>query len=125
VNVFVNPAANGGSGTAVDLSSAYNVSAFYTDADESAITTGLDGVGYAYSANILNAGADVNGVQFTFGPANQANAVYGTGTPITLPAGNFATLQLLATRPRKRSRSHTTTVVHRNLHRASAIGAVL
>ncbi len=97
VNIFVNPAVSSGSGTAVDLSSAYNVSAFYTDADESAITTGLDGVGYAYSANILNAGADFNGVQFAFGAADQANAVYGTGTKIALPAGNFATLQLLAT----------------------------
>jgi hypothetical protein len=112
VNVFVNPAANGGSGTAVDLSSAYNVSAFYTDADESAITTGLDGVGYAYSANILNAGADVNGVQFTFGRANQANAVYGTGAGITLPAGNFATLQLLATGIEGNQAAQTVTVTY-------------
>jgi hypothetical protein len=112
VNVFVNPAASGGSGTAVDLSSAYNVSAFYTDADESAITTGLDGVGSAYSANLLNAGADVNGVQFTFGSANQPNAVYGTGTHITLPAGNFATLQLLATGIEGNQAAQTVTVTY-------------
>jgi hypothetical protein len=112
VNVFVNPAAVGGLGTVVDLSSAYNVSAFYTDADESAITTGLDGVGYAYSANILNAGADVNGAQFNFGPANQANAVYGTGSAITLPAGNFATLQLLATGIEGNQAAQTVTVTY-------------
>jgi hypothetical protein len=112
VNLFVNPAASGGSGTMVDLSAVDNVSAFYTDADESAITTGLDGVGYAYSANLLNAGADINGVQFTFGSANQANAVYGTGTPITLPAGNFATLQLLATGIEGNQAAQTVTVTY-------------
>ena len=112
VKVFVNPAASGGSGTAVDLSSAYNVSAVYTDADESAITTGLDGVGFAFSANLLNAGADVNGVQFTFGSANQPNAVFGTGSPITLPPGNFATLQLLATGIEGPQASQTVTVTY-------------
>jgi hypothetical protein len=112
VNVFVNPAASGGSGTPVDLSSAYNVSSFYTDTDESAITTGLDGVGYAYSANLLNAGADVNGVQFTFGPPNQANAVYGTGAAINVPAGNFATLQLLATGIEGNQAAQTVTVTY-------------
>jgi len=94
LNVFVNPPISGGSGTAVNLP--YNLNGFYTDTDESAITTGLDGVGFAYSANLLNTGLDFNGVQFTFGPANQANAVYGTGTAIPLPAGTYATLQLLA-----------------------------
>ncbi|HWY21491.1 MAG TPA: protease pro-enzyme activation domain-containing protein [Candidatus Acidoferrum sp.] len=112
VNVFVNPAASGGSGTVVDLSSAYNVSAFYTDADQSAITTGLDGVGFAFSANLLNSGADVNGVQFTFGSPNQPNAVYGTGSPITLPVGTFATLQLLATGIEGNQAAQTVTVTY-------------
>ncbi len=112
LTVFVNPPISGGSGTAVNLSSAYNLSGFYTDADESAITTGLDGVGYAYSANLLNAGLDFNGVQFTFGPANQPNAVYGTGAPVALPAGNFATLQLLATGIEGNQASQTVTVTY-------------
>jgi hypothetical protein len=112
VNVFVNPAISGGSGTAADLSSAYNLSAFYTDADETAITAGLDGVGYAYSANLLNSGLDFNGVQFTFGQANQPDAVYGTGAPITLPAGTFATLQLLATGIEGDQASQTVTVTY-------------
>ena len=112
LNLFVNPPATGGSGTAVDLSASYNLSAFYTDADETAITTGLDGVGYAYSANLLNSGLDLDGVQFTFGPANQSNAVYGTGTPITLPAGTFANLQLLATGIEGNQASQTVTVTY-------------
>ena len=99
VNVFVNPPSSGGSGTPVDLSSASNLYAFYNDADEGTITAtnSLDGVGYVYSANLLHAGLDAKGTQFTFGPPNQADAVYGTGTTIALPSGSFATLQLLGT----------------------------
>lgn len=114
INLFANPAVSGGSGTPVDLSSAYNVYAFYTNADESAITAtnSLDGVGYAFSANLLNSGIDFNGTQFTFGPANQSNAVYGTGTSIALPAGIFTTLQLLATGIEGNQASKTVTVTY-------------
>lgn len=98
VNVFVNPPISGGSGTAVDLSGAYNVYASYADANESSITlaNSLDGVGFVYSANLLQSGLDLNGTQFTFGPANQPDAVSGNKT-IPLPAGSFTTLQMLAT----------------------------
>jgi hypothetical protein len=112
VNVFVNPPTSGGSGTAVDLSSAYNLNGFYTDAEENTITTGLDGVGFAYSANLLKSGLDFNGVQFTFGPPNLPDAVYGTGTPITLPAGMYGTLQLLATGIEGNQASQTITVTY-------------
>jgi Pro-kumamolisin, activation domain len=99
-NLFVNPPITGGSGTAVNLSSGYNIYGFYTDAAEPTITptNSLDGVGSVYSANLLNSGLDFNGVQFSFGPANAPNAVTGSGSgPIALPAGSFATLQMLAT----------------------------
>jgi len=114
INLFVNPAASGGAGTQVDLSSAYNVYAFYTDADESAITDAhsLDGVGFTYSADLLNSGLDFLGTQFNFGPANQANAVYGTGTPIALPGGTYAALQLLATGIEGNQASQTVTVTY-------------
>lgn len=99
VNVFVNPANSGGSGTPVDLSSVYNIYGFYDDANESSITAtnSLDGVGYAFSANLLGSGLNYNGTQFTFGPANQPDAVYGTGAPIALPAGSYTNLEMLAT----------------------------
>jgi hypothetical protein len=99
LRIFVNPPTSGGSGTPVDLSSAYNVHAFYDDADETSITAtnSLDGVGYAFSANLLGAGLNVNGTQFNLGPANQANAVANPGKAINLPAGIYTTLQLLAT----------------------------
>jgi hypothetical protein len=114
IALFVNPATTGGSGTEVDLSSAYNVYGFYTDADQAAITgpNSLDGVGYAYSANLLNSGLDFNGAQFTFGPANQPDAVYGTGTAIPLPAGTYATLQMLATGIEGPQKSQTVTVTY-------------
>lgn len=99
INVFVNPATTGGSGTSVDLSSAFNVYGFYTDVDETAITptNSLDGVGYAYSANLLNSGLDFDGAQFSFGPANQPDTIANTSTAIPLPSGSYATLQMLAT----------------------------
>jgi hypothetical protein len=112
LDVFVNPPVAGGSGTTVDLTSVYNLNAIYTDADESAITSGLDGVGYAYSENILNAGLDFNGVQFTYGPPNQPDAVYGTGTSISLPAGSYGTLQLLATGIEGNQPSQTLTITY-------------
>ena len=99
-NLFVNPPTTGGSGTAVDLSSAYNIYGFYTDAAAPTITptNSLDGVGSVYSANLLNSGLDFNGVQFAFGPANAPDAVTGAGSgSIALPAGSFGTLQMLAT----------------------------
>jgi hypothetical protein len=114
VNLFINPAASGGSGTAVDLSSAYNVYAFYADSAESTITptNSLDGVGYAFSANVLGPGLDFNGAQFAFGPANQPDAVYGTGTAIPLPSGTYTSLRLLATGIEGNQASKTVTVTY-------------
>lgn len=114
VSLFINPAVTGGSGTPVDLSSAYNLYAFYDDANENSITAtnSLDGVGYTYSANLLNSGTDVGGTQFTFGPANQPDAAYGTGTSIALPTGYYTSLQMLATGIEGNQASKTLTVTY-------------
>jgi hypothetical protein len=85
----------GGAGTTVDLASAYNRNSIYND-NTSFTGDGLDGAGNAYSSNLLTANRILNGIQFNFGPANQPDAVYGDGKPVSLPAGQFATLQLLA-----------------------------
>jgi hypothetical protein len=92
-----------GSGTPVSLSSAYNLPGLYNDG----ITfgTGLDGAGFGYSSTLLTGNRILNGVQFNFGPANTKNCttscindtVYGTGSAIPLPSGQFTALQLLAT----------------------------
>jgi hypothetical protein len=86
----------GGSGTVAELSPAYNVYGIYTNGTAFS-TGGLDGVGWAYSANLLTSSRVWNGTQFKFGPANQLDAVSGTGEPITLPAGQFGHLVMLAT----------------------------
>ncbi|MGB6475354.1 MAG: hypothetical protein WBF04_14975 [Candidatus Sulfotelmatobacter sp.] len=85
----------GGSGTPVDLTAAYNRNSIYADGT-SFTTDGLDGEGYVYSSNLLTANRIMSGIQFNFGPANQPDSVSGDGKPIRLPAGQFATLQLLA-----------------------------
>jgi hypothetical protein len=104
-------AGTGGSGTPVNLSSAYNLNGIYTD-DTSFTTDGLDGGGFAYSSNLLTANRILNGVQFNFGPANQLDAVYGAGEPISLPAGKFTSLQLLATGTNGPVLSQTITVTY-------------
>jgi subtilase family serine protease len=86
----------GGSGTPVDLSSAYNVIGIYNNG-VTYNSGGLDGGGYSYSEKLLTPSRILYGNQFNFGPANHADAVSGTGQPIALPAGQFSELTLLAT----------------------------
>lgn len=97
----------GGSGTPVSLNSAYNLPALYTDG--TTFTTGMDGGGSGYSATLLTPNRILNGIQFNFGPANTTDcggssqpacandAISSAGQVISLPSGQFTTLQLLAT----------------------------
>lgn len=100
-----------GLGAPVDLSSAYNLVGFYADG-QTFTTGGLDGSGYAFSSNLLASARVLNGVQFLFGAANVNNAVYGTGQTINLPAGQFNTLQLLATGIQGNQKNQTITVTY-------------
>ncbi len=84
-----------GSGVPVNLASAYNVNAFYSDSTNFSTQGGLGG--FAYSSNLLTPSRVLNGIQFDFGQSNVANAIAGKGQTIPLPEGRFATLQLLAT----------------------------
>jgi len=98
-----------GTGTAVDLSSQFNLDGIYHDGT---IYTngGLDGVGYTYSANLLGTSRVFNGTLFSFGPANDLDAVASTGQTISLPAGQFSSLMLLATGVQGNQSSQTLTV---------------
>ena len=92
-----------GTGTQVDLSSEFNVNGIY--ADGSVYTTGgLDGDGYSYSAHLLTSSRVFDGLLFGFGPANMPDAVGCTGQSVSLPAGEFSNLILLAREIRRRSR---------------------
>jgi hypothetical protein len=85
-----------GTGTPVNLSSDFTLSGIYTDGS-TYTTGGLDGTGYSYSANLLTTARVFNGVLLDFGPVNSPDAVASTGQSISLPAGQFSTLMLLAT----------------------------
>jgi hypothetical protein len=65
--------------------------------DGTTFSGGLDGVGNAYSANLLGSTISWNGVNFTFGPANGADVVTGAGQTITLTATQASSLNLVAT----------------------------
>jgi Pro-kumamolisin, activation domain/Immunoglobulin I-set domain len=78
----------------VNLSSAFNLAAIYTDG--SAFSGGADGGGNAYSANLLGSALSWNGCLFTKGSANANDAVQCSGQTISLPSGKFSSLQILA-----------------------------
>lgn len=80
--------------TSVSLSSYYNRAGIYTDGRT--FSTGFDGGGSAYSALLLEPSVLWNNLIFNFGPSNVADVVYCAGQTITLPAGQYNSLQLLA-----------------------------
>jgi len=83
-----------GSSSSVDLAASFNVFAIFNNG--SAVTNGgIDTFGSAYSANLLGSSVNWAGVTFKLGAAGAASAV--AGSTVALPAGNFATLNLLAT----------------------------
>jgi subtilase family serine protease len=102
-------AASASSGT-VNLSSSYNVMGLVTDGATFFSTSGLDGGGRAYSANLLGTVETAGGAPFNFGPANAPGAV--SSSTIALPAGKFSTLKLLATGVNGNQTSQTFTVTY-------------
>jgi subtilase family serine protease len=78
----------------VNLASSYNVMGMVADGAKFLSSSGLDGGGRAYSANLLGTVRTAGGATFNFGPSNASGAVSG-GT-IALPAGSYTTLTLLA-----------------------------
>lgn len=96
--------------TQVNLSAYYNRSGIFTDGRT--FTTGVDGGSYAYSSTLLGTSLWWNNLIFDFGPSNAADVVYGTGQTITLPSGQFNTLQILATGVNGSQASQTFTVTY-------------
>jgi hypothetical protein len=85
-----------GVGLELDLSSEFSLNGIYQDGTTYS-TGGLDGAGYSYSGNLLTPSRVFNGVRFDFGAANVADAVACSGQSISMPAGRFSSLMLLAT----------------------------
>jgi hypothetical protein len=101
-----------GTGTTVSLSSSFNLAGIYTDGTTFSATGGLDGVGTAYSANLLGTTVVWNGVNFAIGAANANNVVSSTGQVINLPAGSFISLNVLAAAVNGNQVSQTFTVTY-------------
>ena len=97
LNLAVSAALGGaGAGTQADLSSAFNLNGIYSDGTVYT-TSGLDGDGYSYSANLLKAARSLYQIPYTFGPPNQPDAVSGAGQVIALPSGKFSKMTMLGT----------------------------
>jgi hypothetical protein len=87
--------ATAGTSTSVSLTSAFNVNVAYSDGTTFPSTGGIDGVGSAYSSNLLGASMTWSSATFNFGAANVLNGV--RNKTVTLPTGQFTTLLLLGT----------------------------
>ena len=100
-------------GTAsVNLASAFNRAGHYSDGTSFSASGGIDNKGHALSASLLGSSLTFNGVPFTFGAANGANEVSAAGQTITLPSGQFSSLQLLALAVNGSQASQTFTVTY-------------
>ncbi|WP_439625010.1 carbohydrate-binding protein [Gemmata sp.] len=79
----------------VDLTAAFNRVGIVTDGTR--FSGGLDGVGYALSANLLGQTVAWGGAAFALGAADRNNVVSATGQTVALPGGTFSALRVLAT----------------------------
>jgi len=87
-------AINNGLGSSSYPTGAYDVQAMSSDGTAFA-NGGIDGNGYAYSSNLLGSSLSWNGSTFSLASPNAVDAWYNT--TISLPAGRYSTLNLLAT----------------------------
>jgi hypothetical protein len=102
----------GSDATSVSLASAFNRSGIYNDGATFAASGGVDGVGDAYSAQLLGSSLEYNDVLYRFGSANAANDISAAGQTITLPAGQYAGLQVLAASTNGNQTAQTFTVTY-------------
>jgi hypothetical protein len=92
----------------VNLSGAFNINPGIVTDGTTFSGGGLDNDGNSYSSNLLGSQVTFGGVQMTLGPANAADAV--ANATVTLPAGRFSTLQVLAAAVNGNQASQTFTV---------------
>jgi hypothetical protein len=95
---------------AVDLSNSFNRVGIVTDG--STFTGGLDGDGSALSANLLGSSVSWNGQTFALGSPDTNNVVSAAGQTINLPAGNYSSLNFLATGVNGNQPNQTFTVTY-------------
>jgi len=100
----------------VPLTSYYNRAGMYTDGTTftNPATGGIDGSGSAYSATLLGGSQTWSNTLFNFGPANATNVISTTNQVITLPAGNYSGLRILAAAVQGSQVSQVFTVTYTN-----------
>jgi hypothetical protein len=103
--------------TPVNLAGFYNRAGIYSDGRT--FSGGLDGGGYSFSANQLGPALLWNNLVFGFGPTNALDVISCAGQTITLPAGQFNTLQILATAVQGNQVAQTITVTYTDLSTAT------
>jgi hypothetical protein len=96
--------------TAVSLASLFNHAGIFDDG--TSFSGGLDGGGYAYSADQLGASQIWDSVLFKFGPANANNVIKCAAQTIGLPADRYTTLLMLATGVEGNQTSQTFSVTY-------------
>ena len=96
----------------VDLSSAYNVTGIYSDDSTFTPSASLDGEGWAFSAQTLGASQEWDRVVFRLGPPNAPDVV--SSATVTLPAGKFSSLRMLATGVEGSQESQVFTVTYKD-----------
>ena len=81
----------------VDLTSSFIRTGIYTDGSMFSPNGGFDAAGAAYSANQIGSPTiTFDGTLFQLGPANAPDVVSSANQAVPLPAGKFASLQMLA-----------------------------
>jgi fibronectin type 3 domain-containing protein len=81
----------------VQVALPYNQVGLRADSSMFNDASSLDGVGYALSGNLLGSSQTWNGNSFALGPVGVNDVVRGgTGVTVSLPAGQYGTLQMLA-----------------------------
>lgn len=98
-NLILLSAALANDGIMIPLASYYNRTGIYTDGATftNPATGGLDGGGAAYSGTLLGGSQTWSNTLFSFGPVNATNVISASNQTISLPAGNYAVLRMLAT----------------------------
>jgi hypothetical protein len=97
INTAVGNGGAEGNATAVNLTSSLNREGIYSDGTGFGSASGLDGQGYAYSSNLLGPSQNWNGQAYSIGAANSLNVVSAANQQVTLPAGKYSSLRMLAT----------------------------
>ncbi len=116
-NIYFSTETIGTASTAVPATTPYNVNGIYKDNATFTVTGGLDQDGNAYSSNLLGASATWNGTTFTFGTANKVDA--WQNTTITLPAGQYNTLEILGNSVNGNAPAQTLVVTYSDLSKTT------